>query len=238
MQDLVVQHPAIQKQVYYWARRFACQRTPLDDLLQEGLIGVLCAIENFKPDYRGASGASGKFESYAGVWIRGAITKAAQSGLRLGFSVQKRRAIEQAERKFQARTGRDPSVEELAREAECLEEDVLTLRLAQAGDDALSLDEPGWDGDRPRLEVAADEPGPAEFAERTDEAARLRTKVHRAVAKLAPRMREVVRLRYWQDLSVDEVAATMGITTGAVKQQLFRATRERLPRLLQDVRDV
>lgn len=71
-------------------------------------------------------------------------------------------------------------------------------------------------GPQPRAEVAA--------ADRPDDDAVLRVDLARAVHKLSNRQQEVVVMRYLVDLSEDQVAASLGMSTGSVKTHLSRAS--------------
>jgi RNA polymerase primary sigma factor len=94
------------------ARRFAHGRLPLADLVQEGNIGLLKAIERFDP-HRGF-----RFSTYAGWWIRHAISRAIcnkSRQVRLPVHVHEvQQKLSRARRLFLTQNGREPSVEELA----------------------------------------------------------------------------------------------------------------------------
>jgi RNA polymerase sigma-70 factor (sigma-E family) len=86
------------------------------------------------------------------------------------------------------------------------------------------LDSTKWRRETPSLEVLVDRP-----AEEGDAAMRLT--ILAALAELAPRTRAVVALRYWEDQSVEQTAAALGISPGTVKSMSARGLtqlRERL----------
>ena len=60
--------------------------------------------------------------------------------------------------------------------------------------------------------------------------------MHNIVEKLKPRYRELVRLRYFNEYSYEEISTEMNIPIGTVKAQLFRA-RELLNNILKTTQD-
>ncbi|MGH2956277.1 MAG: sigma-70 family RNA polymerase sigma factor [Solirubrobacterales bacterium] len=98
------------------ARRYMRQDLNLLDLIQEGILGLIRATEKF--DWRKGY----KFSTYATFWIRQAIQRALESKertIRIPNQVaQRERKVMRIERELAAKLGRDPSTEEVAKEAE------------------------------------------------------------------------------------------------------------------------
>jgi RNA polymerase primary sigma factor len=172
------------------ARRYQNQGLPLLDLIQEGTLGLIRAVEKF--DWRRGF----KFSTYATYWIRQAIQRAIEARsrtIKLPISlVQMERKIALAERELSARLGREPTVEEIARQAEVEPEEVQAVRDAPRA--VTSLDRPvGEEGETSLGElIPGEQPGPEEEVHlRLGEQA-----LRRAIDELPERERDVVRLRY------------------------------------------
>jgi RNA polymerase primary sigma factor len=118
------------------ARRYSCKSLSFEDLVQEGIIGLLEAINKFDGD-RG-----NRFSTYATYWIRQSIVRAIEKQDRLirlpVYGCDAARKLERAQRIFADRQGRQPTHEELAQETG------FPLRLVKAlqqlGPEPLSLD--------------------------------------------------------------------------------------------------
>ncbi|HVS85264.1 MAG TPA: sigma-70 family RNA polymerase sigma factor [Gaiellaceae bacterium] len=205
-------------------RSYTKAGVPLLDLIQEGNLGLIRAVEKF--DYR----MGYKLSTYATWWIRQSVTRAlADQGrlIRLPVHVadQLRRLL-RARRQLAQKLNREPTIAELAHEAQQSEERV--RELLELIDDPVSLDTPVGDGESffgDLIEDAnSDDPD-----ERTSKRARA-TELAQALAQLNPRSRRVLSLRFGLDggapLTLEEVGAGLGITRERVRQIEGRALRE------------
>jgi RNA polymerase primary sigma factor len=118
------------------ARRYTCKSLSFEDLVQEGIIGLLEAINKFDGD-RG-----NRFSTYATYWIRQSIVRAIEKQDRLirlpVYGCDAARKLERAQRAFVDRQGRQPTLEELAQETGFPPR--LVKALHQLGPEPLSLD--------------------------------------------------------------------------------------------------
>jgi RNA polymerase primary sigma factor len=172
------------------ARRYMRQDLNLLDLIQEGILGLIRASEKF--DWRKGY----KFSTYATFWIRQAIQRALESRertIRVPNQVaQRERKVMRVERELATKLGRDPTTEEVAKEAELEPAQVEEIRdLTRV---VTSLDRPVGEEDAASLgEFIPDErSGPSEevavsFRDQT---------LRRAVEDLPEDEQKVIRLRY------------------------------------------
>jgi RNA polymerase primary sigma factor len=205
-------------------RNYTKTGVPLLDLIQEGNLGLIRAVEKF--DYR----MGYKLSTYATWWIRQSVTRAlADQGrtIRLPVHVAEQvRRLLRSRRQLAQKFNREPTQAELAKEADLSEDRV--QELLEFVEDPVSLDVPVGDGESVYGDLIEDV-NSAQPEETT--ATRLRTKeLARALAHLNPRMRRVVALRFGLDGSqpqtLQEVGAGLGITRERVRQLESRALRE------------
>ena len=197
------------------ARRYQGHGLPLADLVQEGAIGLIRAVEKF--DWRRGF----KFSTYATWWIRQAVQRAIANKartIRVPVHVADReRSVARAEDRLATALGRLPTDAEIASELGVEEEQVRRAR--QAPRAVASLDRRIGEDEGAALYELLPSTGRTPF-EGVDAALRAET-VWGALARLPEREREVVRLRYGlggDPVSTTQVGALLGITRQRVQQ--------------------
>ncbi|HZS30485.1 MAG TPA: sigma-70 family RNA polymerase sigma factor [Gaiellaceae bacterium] len=206
------------------ARHYTRAEVPLLDLIQEGNLGLIRAVEKF--DYR----LGYKLSTYATWWIRQAITRAlADQGrtIRLPLHVADEvRRLLRARRQLAQKLNREPTVPELAKETKESEERV--RELLELMEKPLSLETPVGDGESLYGDLLEDDRAPAPL-ERTAAQARAK-ELAGALATLEPRLRRVVALRFGladgSPRTLEEVGAEVGVTRERVRQLETRALRD------------
>lgn len=211
------------------ARRYAASSEPYDDLVQVASLGLVKAVERFDP------GRGFAFTSFAVPTIVGELKRYFRDSawaLHVDRSAQERaRKIGEAQRQLTAGTGRPPRIDELALYLELSQEEVLDgLQVADAYD-AVSLDAPiaGEDDDlASRLDLlGADD----DELDRVDQQATL----FAAARHLPKREREILFLRFSEDLTQSDIAIRLGVSQMQVSR-LLRRSLERLRELTDDRR--
>jgi RNA polymerase primary sigma factor len=205
-------------------RNYVNSGVPLLDLIQEGNLGLIRAVEKF--DYR----MGFKLSTYATWWIRQAVTRAiADQGrtIRLPVHVVDQvRRVMRARRVLTQKLNRDPLPEEIA-----VESGIELKRVHELFDlveDPVSLETPVGDGDSMYGDMLEDE-----NSERPDDALAelLRgVELQEALGSLNERMRHVLELRFGLNgqipKTLEEVGNELGVTRERVRQLESRALRE------------
>ena len=199
------------------ARRYDRKELQLADLIQEGNIGLMKAVERFDP----AKGA--KLSTYSSWWIRQQIRRALadqSKTIRLPVHVvDKIYHLGQAEMRLRETFGRDATDEELAEELEIAPARVAELRTASIR--PASLDAPLGDDDTSRLsDVVRDENAENPY-DQAEERADLNL-LRELLPKLPKREEVILRHRFGLDgkneRTLEEIGAKLGLTRERIRQ--------------------
>jgi RNA polymerase primary sigma factor len=205
------------------ARKYQGQGLPLGDLIQEGMLGLIRAVEKF--DWRKGF----KFSTYGTLWIRQAIGRGlANSGrtVRLPVHIVARaRKIQDAERKLAVELGHQPTEEEIAARVDLPLDEVADIRRADRGPTSLNQGV-GEDAETELGDlISADGPSIEEEVASDLDGERLRS----AVDTLPEVERNVITLRFGLDRdepqALRETGRRLGLSSERVRQLEDRALR-------------
>ena len=197
------------------ARRYQGHGLSMEDLVQEGMLGLIRAVEKF--DWRRGF----KFSTYGTLWIRQAIQRGLQNHgrtIRLPVHVaQQQVKLRKLESELSGRLSREPTDEELAEVADMPLDQVIELR--ELNRSLTSLDQPVGDEDTAFGDLLpSDRPGPGQEVEEADRSRR----VNALVAHLPADERDVIRLRFGlagdEPLTLRQTGIELGITAERARQ--------------------
>ena len=205
-------------------RNYTKAGVPLLDLIQEGNLGLIRAVEKF--DYR----MGYKLSTYATWWIRQAVTRAlADQGrtIRLPVHVAEQvRRVMKSRRILSQKLNRDPTLGEVATESGFPEKRV--KELLELVEDPVSLETPVGDGESSYGDLIEDEK--TELPETATTEQFRAAELEEALTHLKPRMRYVLERRFGlagsTPRTLEEVGNELGITRERVRQLESRALRE------------
>ena len=206
------------------ARKYQGQGLPIGDLVQEGILGLIRAVEKF--DWRKGF----RFSTYGTLWIRQAIQRGLENTsrtIRLPVHMSQRaRKVARVERELTLRLGQEPTNEQIADALELTVEEIEEVKTA---DQALaSLDKPvGTEGDTSFGDLlTADQPSPDEEVTDLWEFETLES----AVAGLPEQERKVVELRFGRNRegkvhTLFQAGKVLGVSAERTRQIEERALR-------------
>jgi RNA polymerase sigma-B factor len=199
------------------ARRYAGAREPFDDLVQVASLGLVKAVDRFDVS-RGTA-----FSSFAVPTILGELKRYFRD---LGWSVHVPRGaqeqalkVEEAQQQLTSRTGRPPTVDELAQYLELSVEDVLDGLETAGAHHSTSLDAPRDEIDGESTTLAEAFGADDEHYELVDATVTIST----AARELPARERRVLALRFVEDLTQTQIADEIGVSQMQVSRILRRA---------------
>lgn len=206
-----------QKYVGYLAARLRRGDEPLEDLIQVGTLGLIRALDGYDPE-RGTA-----FLSYASPSIAGEIRHYLRDKtwhVQVPRALRERLfAVQRAEKALHLRHGRSPTVTEVAAALSLSEEAVLEAMELGRTVRAVSLDAvvEGLDGERSALAERVGAPDAALHDLVVYQA------LGQALRCLSPREQEIIRLRFFEELSQEEIAEQVSLSQMHVSRLLRRA---------------
>ena len=205
------------------AKRYKNMGLDLTDLVQEGNIGLMQAVERFDPR------RNLKFSTYATWWIRQAITRAlSQKSRTIKVPINKielARVSNRARGKLQEKLGREPTLEEISKTVGTPTERVDAS--LKAIPQIESLDALAVEDGSPRWELQSDEKSESPWEVAVDRD--MREKIHHALEILPARQRLIVRMRYGIGFSdqhnLEDIGSVLNLTRERVRQLEAEAIR-------------
>ncbi len=207
------------------AKRYRGQGLSFQDLIQEGSLGLIRAVEKYDPE------KGYKLSTYATWWIRQAITRAlADKSRQIRVPVHMNEMISKLRKsvgKLLESLGRKPTVEEIAREAGIEKEKV--LKVFEADKQLVSLDAKyGDDFDTAFVDMFEDEN--AVSPEESADNQLLIAQLDNVLGQLSPRERDVIRLRFGLDsghpITLEQSGQILGLGRERVRQIELKAMRK------------
>ncbi len=207
------------------ARQYAYRGLPMADLIQEGNLGLMRAVEKFDHT-RGF-----KFSTYASWWIRQAVIRAIESQVRTIripiYKLEVVNRVKQTQKDLFQRMGREPTTQELAEALEMEPSEV--EELLSITKEPISLHTKVSDDSDSMMIDFIENPN-ADCPSDEVECAALATRIEDALASLTPREEKVIRMRFGigeaTSYSLEEIGARFALTRERIRQIEIKALRK------------
>ena len=199
------------------AKRYVRTGMPILDLIQDGNLGLIRAVEKF--DYRRGY----KFSTYATWWIRQAISRAAADQARTiripVHMVEQINKLTRLQRELQSRLGRDPTPEEIAAQMDVTPQKVRDI--LKVSQEPVSLETPVGDEDNSQLSDFIEDEEAVTPVEAVNEIVQ-RELIAKVLQTLTHREREIIELRFGfngeHPSTLEEVGQKLGVTRERIRQ--------------------
>jgi RNA polymerase sigma factor for flagellar operon FliA len=208
-EDLLLEHATLVKKIALHIKARLPDSVQTDDLIQAGMIGLLAAVKSFDAS-KGA-----KFETYAGIRIRGAILDEVRTSDWTPRSVSKNiRETALAIRRVESRTQKKATDREIAAEMELSLEEYYKISRDAAGAQLLSTEEITDDDGVPFLNAPSTELEPPQQFQNDN----LRDRVIQSIDQLPEKERLVMSMYYDDEMNLKEIGAVLGVSESRVSQ--------------------
>lgn len=199
------------------SRRYMTRGLPLTDLIQEGNMGLMRAVDRF--DHTKGF----KFSTYASWWINQAIQRAVQEQTRTikvpVYLLEKANTVYKSRTRLIRRLGRRPTNKEISEESGVSAE--VVKKILNSANDAISLDKPVFDTDQTTL-IDSVYDKEAVISDSVLAQKSLSEKLEEALSLLKPREEEIIRLRFGIGLNttytLDEIGKKFNLTRERIRQ--------------------
>ena len=207
------------------AKRYVNRGLHFLDLIQEGNIGLMKAVDKFEYQ-RGY-----KFSTYATWWIRQAVTRSIADQARTirvpVHMIEKINKLQQASRHLVQKLGKEPTLEEIGGHMGISSEEV--RKVVSIAKHPLSLDAPiGEEGDSGLMDFIEDKSrvSPAEATAHLD----LTEQTRKILPTLTPREERILKMRFGIDEkgghTLEEVGKVFDVTRERIRQIEAKALRK------------